>query len=45
MGTKLGCVQARGEQAVYSACQQTRPRYRAGVRAVQELLNFPKKLL
>ena len=45
MGTKLGCVQAHGEQAVYSACQQTRPRYLAGVRAVQELLNFLKKLL
>ena len=31
MGTKPDCVQARGEQAVYSAGQQTRPRYLAGV--------------
>ena len=44
MGTKLGCVQAHGEQAVYSACQQTRPRYLAGVRAVHKLLQFSQKV-
>ena len=29
---KLGCVQAHGRRAVYSACQQTRPRYLAGLK-------------